>query len=83
MVKISVVYGGEFGPDIEFVAEQNGLSVEEVIRLHSGVTYTVYMLGFAPGFPYMGKIPKAIVTPRLPTPRKSVPVLLAPQRSCP
>jgi KipI family sensor histidine kinase inhibitor len=73
LVEIPTVYGGEFGPDIEFVAEHNGLSVEEVIRLHSSATYTVYMLGFAPGFPYMGKIPKAIIAPRLPTPRKSVP----------
>jgi len=73
MVEIPVVYGGEFGPDIEFVAEHNGLSVEEVIRLHSGATYTVYMLGFTPGFAYLGGLPEALATPRLPTPRKLVP----------
>jgi len=74
VVEIPVVYGGEFGPDIEFVAEHNGLfSVEEVIRLHSGVAYTVYMLGFAPGFAYLGGMPEAIVTPRLETPRTLVP----------
>lgn len=73
VVEVPVVYGREFGPDIEFVAEHNGLSVEEVIRLHSGVTYTVYMLGFTPGFTYLGGLPEALATPRLPTPRKLVP----------
>ncbi|MFQ6100598.1 MAG: 5-oxoprolinase subunit PxpB [Anaerolineae bacterium] len=73
VVEIPVVYGGEFGPDVEFVAEHNGLSVEEVVRLHSGAIYTVYMLGFTPGFPYLGVLPEAIATPRLPTPRKLVP----------
>jgi len=73
VVEVPVVYGGEFGPDIEFVAEHNGLSVEEVIRLHSGATYTVYMLGFTPGFTYLGGLPEALATPRLPTPRKLVP----------
>jgi len=73
VIGVPVVYGGEFGPDIEFVAEHNGLSVEEVIRLHSGATYTVYMLGFSPGFTYLGELPEALVTPRLPTPRKLVP----------
>ena len=73
LVEIPTVYGGECGPDIEFVAEHNGLSVKDVIRLHSGATYTVYMLGFTPGFPYLGKVPEAITAPRLPTPRKSVP----------
>ena len=73
LVEISTVYGGECGPDIEFVAEHSGLSVKDVIRLHSGATYTVYMLGFTPGFPYLGGLPEAIAAPRLPTPRKSVP----------
>ena len=73
VVEVSVVYGGEFGPDIEFVAERNGLSVEEVISLHSGATYTVYMLGFTPGFAYLGGMPEAIATPRLETPRTLAP----------
>ncbi|RLC64376.1 MAG: allophanate hydrolase [Chloroflexi bacterium] len=73
LVEIPTVYGGEFGPDTEFVAEHNGLSVEEVVRLHSGATYTVYMLGFTPGFTYLGGLPEALATPRLPTPRKLVP----------
>ena len=72
-VEIPVVYGGEFGPDIGFVAAHTGLSEEEVVRLHTGVTYTVYMLGFAPGFVYLGGLPEALATPRLPTPRPSVP----------
>ncbi|HID64796.1 MAG TPA: 5-oxoprolinase subunit PxpB [Anaerolineae bacterium] len=72
-VEIPTLYGGEFGPDIEFVAEHNGLSVEEVIRLHSGATYTVYMLGFTPGFTYLGGLPEVLATPRLPTPRTLVP----------
>jgi len=70
VVEIPVVYGGEFGPDIEFVAEHNGLSVEEVIKLHSDATYTVYM---SPGFAYLGGMPQAIATPRLETPRTLVP----------
>jgi KipI family sensor histidine kinase inhibitor len=73
VVEIPVVYGGEFGPDIEFVAEHNGLSVQDVIALHSGAAYTVYMLGFTPGFAYLGGMPEAIATPRLETPRTVVP----------
>ncbi|MBN1811960.1 MAG: 5-oxoprolinase subunit PxpB [Anaerolineae bacterium] len=73
LIEIPTVYGGERGPDIGFVAEHNGLSVEEVIRLHSGATYTVYMLGFTPGFPYLGGLPDALATPRLETPRQRVP----------
>jgi inhibitor of KinA len=73
LVEIPTVYGGEHGPDIGFVAEHNGLTVDEVIRLHSEVTYTVYMLGFTPGFPYLGGLPDALATPRLETPRQRVP----------
>ena len=72
-VQIPVRYGGEFGVDLEFVASNCGLSVGDVIRLHSTRTYTVYMMGFTPGFPYMGKLDGAIVTPRLQTPRTHVP----------
>jgi inhibitor of KinA len=72
-VEIPTAYGREFGPDIAFVAEHHGLSVEEVIRLHSGAIYTVYMLGFTPGFPYLGGLPARLATPRLATPRQSVP----------
>ena len=52
-VEIPVCYGGEFGPDLEFVAQYNGLSEEDVIRLHSAPLYRVHMIGFAPGFPYL------------------------------
>ena len=72
-VEVPVRYGGEFGIDLEYVASNCGLSVGEVIRLHSARMYTVYMMGFTPGFPYMGKLDGAIVTPRLPTPRTRVP----------
>ena len=73
LIEIPTVYGGDHGPDIGFVAEHNGLAVADVIRLHSEATYTVYMLGFTPGFPYLGGLPDALATPRLETPRKRVP----------
>lgn len=72
VVRLPVCYGGDFGPDLEFVACHNGLSPEEVITLHSREVYQVYMLGFLPGFPYLGGLPKRIATPRLQTPRKKV-----------
>lgn len=72
-VEVPVAYGGEFGPDIGFVAAHNGLSEADVVRLHAGSIYTVYMLGFAPGFVYLGGLPETLATPRLPTPRPSVP----------
>lgn len=72
-VEIPVRYGGEDGPDLEAVAGAHGLSAEEVVRLHSGATYRVYMLGFAPGFAYLGGLPDAIATPRRPEPRAAVP----------
>jgi inhibitor of KinA len=72
-VQVRVRYGGEFGVDLESVASSCGLSIEEVIRLHSARTYTVYMMGFTPGFPYMGKLDDAIVISRLQTPRARVP----------
>jgi inhibitor of KinA len=72
MVEIPVCYGGELGPDLANVAELHGLPPEEVIRLHSGASYTVYFLGFVPGFAYLGGLPDAIATPRLAAPRKRV-----------
>lgn len=72
-VVIPTVYGGEFGPDIGFVARHNGISVEEVIELHVSAVYLVYMIGFTPGFPYLGGLPPAIATPRLHAPRTLVP----------
>jgi len=73
LVEIPVSYGGEFGPDLEEVAAHNGLTAEEVVRIHCGRIYTVYMLGFAPGFPYLGGMDKRIAAPRKPTPRLTIP----------
>lgn len=72
-VEVPVRYGGESGPDLESVASHCGLHVEDVIRIHSEMIYTVYMMGFTPGYPYMGKLDDALVTPRLDTPRTRVP----------
>ena len=71
--QIPVAYGGEFGPDLETVAEHAGIEVEEVIAIHSGTDYHVFMLGFAPGFPYLGGMDDRIACPRLSTPRTRVP----------
>jgi KipI family sensor histidine kinase inhibitor len=73
LVEIPVCYGGSFGPDLAFVAEHAGLKEEEVIRLHSGRDYRIYMLGFLPGFPYLGGMDERIVTPRLKVPRTLIP----------
>ena len=73
IVEIPVCYGGEYGPDLAFVAEHNGLSPEAVVAIHSGGTYLVYMLGFLPGFAYMGGMDERIATPRLTSPRARIP----------
>ncbi|HDD31325.1 MAG TPA: 5-oxoprolinase subunit PxpB [Thermococcus litoralis] len=73
IIEIPVAYGGEFGPDIDFVAEYNGLSVDDVIEIHSKPLYRVYMLGFLPGFAYLGGMDERIATPRLEKPRLKVP----------
>ena len=72
-VEIPVCYGGEFGPDIEFVAETHDLSIKEVIQLHSEPEYLIYMVGFTPGFPFLGGLSEKLHTPRLETPRTFVP----------
>lgn len=71
--ELPVLYGGEAGPDLGFVAEHNGLTPEDVIRIHSESEYLVYMLGFTPGFPYLGGMSPAIETPRLTAPRLRIP----------
>ncbi|HJP28314.1 MAG TPA: carboxyltransferase domain-containing protein, partial [Dehalococcoidia bacterium] len=53
IIELPVVYGGEDGPDLDTVADNAGLSIRDVIEIHSGVDYRVYMIGFAPGFPYL------------------------------
>lgn len=70
-VKIPICYGGEFGPDLEEVGRVHGLSSDHVAELHSSVTYTVYFLGFVPGFAYLGELPEALVMPRLASPRRT------------
>lgn len=72
VVEIPVCYGGEMGPDLEYVAEHNGLTSEEVIRIHTGQEYLIYMLGFVAGFPYLGGMDKRIATPRLKNPRVKI-----------
>jgi inhibitor of KinA len=72
-VEIPVCYGGEFGPDIRYVAEHNGIDVQEVIAIHSARPYHIYTIGFAPGFCYLGGLDGRLHTPRLPTPRQDVP----------
>jgi inhibitor of KinA len=69
---IPVWYGGAAGPDLIDVARQARLTPREVSRLHASVIYRVYMLGFSPGFPYLGTVPDRIAAPRLQTPRKEV-----------
>ena len=70
---VPVFYGGEYGPDLEWVAGHLGISTEEVIRLHTETMYRVYMIGFTPGYPYMGELPAALAVPRRSTPRTRVP----------
>lgn len=72
-VEIPVLYGGEFGPDLEYVAEHNQLTPDEVIDLHTGADYLVYMIGFAPGFPYIGGMSEKIAAPRKASPRMKIP----------
>ncbi len=73
LVEIPVVYGGEDGPDLQWASEVLRMSQEEIVGLHSGRDYRVYMLGFTPGFPYLGGMDESISLPRLPEPRKVVP----------
>ena len=70
---IPVLYGGQFGPDLEDVAAFAKLPVAEAIRLHASILYRVYMLGFSPGFPYLGSVPPPLTMRRLATPRTMVP----------
>ncbi|HEY8062899.1 MAG TPA: 5-oxoprolinase subunit PxpB [Gemmatimonadales bacterium] len=72
-VEIPICYGGEFGPDLEHVASYTGLSEAGVIDLHSTAEYRVHLLGFLPGFPYLGGMDPRLATPRRGTPRTTVP----------
>lgn len=70
--KIPVCYGGYYGPDLNDVAEHAGMTPEEVIAIHSGKPYLIYMLGFQPGFAYLGGMDERIAMPRLPQPRGKI-----------
>ena len=72
LVEIPTLYNDEFGPDLSYVAEYNKLSKEEVIKIHTGTDYLVYMLGFMPGFTYLGGMSEKIATPRLESPRLQI-----------
>jgi inhibitor of KinA len=74
IVEIPTIYGGEYGEDLGFVAEHCGMSEAEVVKLHTSVDYRIYMLGFSPGFPYLGGMSEKIETPRLKIPRTKIPV---------
>lgn len=73
-VIVPVIYGGKYGPDLENVAKIHNISPGEVIRIHTARECVVFMMGFTPGFPYLGGMDPAIATPRLETPRTKVPV---------
>ena len=75
-LEIPVRYGGDYGPDMDFVCSYSGLSPEEVIEIHSAPAYRVYAVGFMPGFPYLGPVDR-----RLYVPRQATPVLKVPQGS--
>jgi len=70
---IPVCYGGDYGPDIDYVAKKNRLAIDDVVRFHSEPEYLIHMIGFAPGFPFLGGLPEILYSPRLETPRTSVP----------
>ena len=72
-IEIPVTYGGTAGPDLQDLAQATGLTPDEVCRRHSAVIYTVYFVGFLPGFPYLGPLDPALHVPRRTTPRQRVP----------
>jgi inhibitor of KinA len=73
IIEIPICYGGEFGPDLQEVATRTRLKPEEVVLRHSRADYLVYMLGFSPGFPYLGGLPESLSVPRRANPRPTVP----------
>lgn len=73
LVQIPVCYGGEFGPDLEQVADLHGVTSARIVELHSATEYLVYFLGFVPGFAYLGQLLAELETPRFATPRRAVP----------
>ena len=71
--RIPVVYGGDFGVDLQHVADVAGLKPDEVVAIHSAAVYRVYMIGFTPGYSYLGGLDPRIVTPRRKDPRLETP----------
>ena len=69
---VPVVYGGDPGMDLEYLAEMKAISVADLIAMHVSGDYRVYMIGFAPGFAYLGGLPEKLHTPRLPVPRQRI-----------
>lgn len=72
-IEIPVHYGGQYGPDLKSMATELGLSIEAVVNLHTKATYTVYFIGFQPGFPYLGGLSESLYFPRHAIPRTQVP----------
>lgn len=72
-ITIPVFYGGDYGPDLETVSAHLGITPDDVVRRHTATVYRVYMIGFTPGYPYMGELPADLVVPRRATPRTKVP----------
>ncbi len=73
LVKIPVFYSTKYGPELALLAENAGLSIAQVIDIHSATEYRVYAIGFAPGFAYLGEVDERLAAPRLSTPRLKVP----------
>jgi inhibitor of KinA len=73
LVEIPACYGGDFGPDLNDVAALHGITPAQAIEFHSSSEYIVYFLGFVPGFAYLGGLPETLATPRLASPRRTVP----------
>ena len=73
VLEIPVKYGGEFGPDLKIMSKKLNISEESIINIHSSAIYRIYMIGFTPGFPYLGGLDERISFPRLSTPRIKVP----------
>ena len=73
IIRIPVCYGGVFGPDMDYVVRHTGLTEQEVVKVHTSRTYLAYMLGFTPGFPYLGDLPETLIVPRLSKLRAKIP----------